>query len=136
LGFHEYAEYSLIRNTPTSTLRALPMGRVEVQGTVLSGINEDFLESPFTRTSCVGYECRVQKYVHNDDGGNWQTKYSNRVTVPFVIEDETGRAAVASGDAEWALGNYDYRKRFDLDETPQPIHNFVKEKVFGGADEG
>lgn len=129
LGFHEYGEYSLIRNTPTSTVRSVPMGRVEVKGESAFLGGEDELRSPFAKEPCVGYECRVEEYQPDDDGSDWVTVYSDRVTVPFLLEDETGQLVVDARNAEWNLDGNEYYRKYQEDEAPAHIRTFIEEEI-------
>lgn len=129
LGFHEFSEYNLIRNTPTSTTRSVPVGRVEVKGTVHPLPGEDPLEAPFTGKPCVAYECRIEEYHSDDDGGDWHTIYSNRMTPPVVLRDETGEIIVDSKEAEWNIGDWEYRKELNEDDVTDRIEAFVEETV-------
>lgn len=129
LGFHEYEEYNLIRNTPTSTIRSVPVGRVEVKGRAHPLRDENLLEAPFTGEPCVVYECKVEEYHSDDDGGDWHTIYSNRKAPPFLLRDETGELVVDPADAEWALGDWDYRKELNENESSLRIKEFVKNQL-------
>lgn len=129
LGFHEYGEYNLIRNTPTSTIRSAPMGRVEVKGTTKPTSEENKLISPFVGEECVGYECEVEEYNYDDDGSNWQTVYQTRETIPFLLEDDTGRIMIDGEQAEWSIGSSDYREEFDENEAPDRIKNFLQKEI-------
>lgn len=138
LGFHEFGEYNLIRNTPTSTVRSVPMGRVEVKGKTKAISEEHLLESPFTEEPCLGYECKVEKYEVEDDesdfndedeaeSGSWETIYDNRESVPFLLKDETGELVVDGLEAEWALENLTYYEKFYEDSAPPSLQSFVEE---------
>lgn len=138
LGFHEFGEYNLIRNTPTSTIRSVPMGRVEVKGKTDSISEEHLLESPFTQEPCLGYECKIEKYEVEDDNddfddedetetGSWETIYDNREAVPFILRDETGELVIDGLDAEWSLENLTYYEKFYEDSAPLSLQSFVEE---------
>lgn len=129
LGFHEYGEYSLIRNTPTATVRSAPMGRVEVKGISEPLNSEQLLQSPFAREPCLAYECEVEEYESDDDGGHWTTVYTNRETRPFFLRDDTGKLVVEAQNAEWFLGDYDYRNKFLENQAPEHIRTFVEREI-------
>lgn len=129
LGFHEYGEYSLIRNTPTSTVRSAPMGRVEVKGEVHPLDDENLLEAPFTGEECLGYDCLVEEYHSDDDGGNWHTVHMNRRTEPFVLEDPTGKLVVEPEEAEWGIGSHEFREIYYEDSAPPRIQSFVEREI-------
>lgn len=132
LGFHEYKEYSLIKNTPTSTIRSAAMGRVEVKG-ITSPINSEYLlESPFVGEQCLAYECKVEEYDHDDDGGDWHTVYTGREVYPFRLQDDTGELVVNPAEAEWSIGDYEYREQFRENNAPDRIQSFLEREIDSG----
>jgi hypothetical protein len=57
-GVNRYRQRSLIADTPTSKVRSLAMGRVELQGTV-EPIGETFT-APFSNDECVLYRYSIE----------------------------------------------------------------------------
>ena len=90
-----YAFYFLrikrqIENTPTSKIRSVAMGMVEVKG---EAVRKYALLSPMSHTPCVFY--RLTKYRRRERDYQWRiTSVSSSNNVPFYIEDETGRVEV------------------------------------------
>ncbi len=91
-AFRLKREQSLIQNTPTSTVRALAMGPVEVYGAVQVYDNK-LMRSPFTDTPCVFCTWLVEKYHHGKNGG-WKTWKNGRKFILFNLKDETGEVLV------------------------------------------
>ncbi|MCK5912719.1 MAG: hypothetical protein KAG12_02500, partial [Desulfuromusa sp.] len=89
-----YAFYFLrmkrqIENTPTSKVRSVAMGMVEVKGEALRSYA---LISPMSNTPCVFY--RLTKYRRNIKN-QWQvSSVSSSNNVPFLLEDDTGRVEI------------------------------------------
>lgn len=128
-GFDRYRHYTLIRNTPTSTVRAAPMGRVEVKGEVHPLSEEDLVTTPFREVRCVAFECEIEEYHEDDDGGgHWETIHERRVPPPFYLEDGTGALVVEAEDATWAFER-DYRETYRLSSPPTHITNYVEDHV-------
>jgi len=125
-GFDRYRRYNLIRNTPTAAVRAVPMGRVEVKGRVHPLSDDELVAAPFTGVRCVVFECRVEEYHEDDDGGHWETIHRRREAPPFYLRDETGALAVEAHDATWSFEE-DYRETFREDERPDRIARYVEE---------
>ncbi len=131
-GFHRYRLYNLIRNTPTTTVRAAPMGRVEVKGQVCPVSDEDLVKSPFRGTPCVAYECEIEEYREDDDGGHWTTIHERREAPPFLLRDDTGTLAVEAGEARWSFER-DYRETFRESNRPEHITRYVETHVGDGG---
>ena len=89
-----YAFYFLrmkrqIENTPTSKVRSVAMGMVEVKG---RAIRRYALISPMANTPCVFY--RLTKY-RRDKNNQWRvSSVSSSDNVPFFLEDDTGRIEI------------------------------------------
>ena len=89
-----YAFYFLrmkrqIENTPTSKVRSIAMGMVEVKG---EAVRKYALISPMSNTPCVFY--RLTKY-RRERNNQWRiSSISSSDNVPFMLEDETGRVEI------------------------------------------
>jgi len=78
-----------IEDTPTSRIRSLAMGLVEVQG---RAIRRYALVAPMSQGACVWY--RLRKY-RRDNRNNWQlTSQSDSSHVPFALADGSGQVLV------------------------------------------
>ncbi len=90
LGFHNLRTKRHIENLPTSKVRSVAMGQVEVQGTAR---RKYALVSPMTHQPCVFY--RLRKYRRDDENRNWK-EYSSTDCgpIPFDLEDATGRLTI------------------------------------------
>lgn len=131
-GFHRYRLYNLIRNTPTTTVRAAPMGRVEVKGRVHPLSDEDLVQSPFRGEPCVAYECEIEEYHEDDDGGHWETIHERRLAPPFFLRDDTGVLVVEAEEATWSFER-DYRETFQEADRPERITRYVEAHVGDGG---
>lgn len=88
-GFYCLRIKRLIENTPTSRIRSLAMGMVELNG---HARRKYALVSPATQTACVWY--RLRRYRRNEKSG-WQlTRQSDSGAVPFLLDDGTGTITV------------------------------------------
>lgn len=101
-----YAFYFLrmkrqIENTPTSKIRSVAMGMVEVKG---EAVRKYALLSPMSHTPCVFY--RLTKYQRRGRDYQWRiTSVSSSNNVPFYIEDETGRVEVNPAGCRVSAGS-------------------------------
>ncbi|GAB4180607.1 MAG: hypothetical protein Tsb0017_12320 [Geothermobacteraceae bacterium] len=94
----------LIETTPTSRIRSLAMGLVELHGTVR---REFALVAPMTQTPCAWY--RVRRYRrrrnHKNNQSYWQqTSVRDSGHVPFLLDDGTGRVRIDPAGATVIAG--------------------------------
>lgn len=88
-AFHFLRLKRQMENTPTSKVRSVAMGMVEVKGKALRSYA---LISPMSNTPCVFY--RLTKYRRNIKN-QWQVhSISSSDNVPFLLEDDTGRVEI------------------------------------------
>jgi hypothetical protein len=88
-GFHFIRLKRRIENTPTSRIRSIAMGLVEVHG---RAYRKYALVSPMSQSACIYY--RLRKY-RKESSGKWQlTSDTNSGHVPFLVDDGTGRILI------------------------------------------
>jgi hypothetical protein len=83
----------LIENIPTSKIRSIAMGLVEIFGKVVP-IEDNLLNSPFSETECVYYKYKIERWVKRNDKHYWQTVSSGKTSLPFKLEDNTGSVLI------------------------------------------
>ncbi len=94
----------LIETTPTSRIRSLAMGLVELHGTVR---REYALVAPMTQTPCVWYRVRRYRRRRNpkNNQSTWQqTSVRDSGHVPFLLDDGTGRVRIDPAGATVIAG--------------------------------
>lgn len=91
-GFGEFRKAQLIENIPTSKIRSIAMGLVEIKGKAVK--LKDELIAPLTDTKCVYYEYEVDEWVKKGKSSEWQNVYRIAKTVPFYLEDDTGKVQI------------------------------------------
>lgn len=127
-GFRQYRRRSLVRDTPTSDVRSLAMGTVELHGDV-SPVDKP-LQSPFSGEDCVFYEYKIEQYRDSaEGGGKFHHKEMQDERIPFELDDGTGDVRVEPEDATFRVetGNTYTVKQFD--KLPDPAQNFINEQV-------
>ncbi len=78
-----------VENTPTSRIRSLAMGMVEVKG---KAIRSYALVSPMTQLPCVFYRLTKYKRANNNE---WRLSHvTSSGGVPFLLDDGTGRVEI------------------------------------------
>ena len=81
-----------IENRPTSKIRSMPMGEVEVKGRAGA---KYFLRSPYTHTDCVYYSYKVYERRRTSKGtAEVLVEWGSSGSVPFYLEDEEARVTV------------------------------------------
>ncbi len=93
-GFRRLHIKRLIENTPTSKIRSIAMGRVEVHGRAR---RQYALVSPMSHSACIYY--RLSKYKRNHKNHWVVSSITSSGHVPFWLEDESGRVSVDPGSA-------------------------------------
>lgn len=88
-GFYFIMLKRRVENTPTSRIRSIAMGMVEVHGRAR---RQYALVAPMTQAACAWY--RLRKY-RKDSRDRWKmVREIDSNHVPFQVEDDTGRVTV------------------------------------------
>ncbi len=91
-----------IENCPTSRVRSMSMGLVEVKGRARQRYS---LKAPFSLTDCVYYSYKRYEWEHFGNQSGYRLKqWGESGRVPFYLEDETGRALVQPEHAVVSAG--------------------------------
>jgi len=94
-GWGYFHRKKCIEDIPTSKIRSIAMGVVEVSGKT-SPKHE--LKTPYSLTDCVIYKYLKEKYVcHHTSKGrqcSWKKVDEGTSITPFYVADETGRVLV------------------------------------------
>ncbi len=93
IGLSQWRLKRIIENTPTSKIRSIAMGLVEISGTVAKPFTE-WLISPFTKQNCAYYSCTIQEHRKQGKTSTWVTIFSRILSVPFYVKDNTGTVLV------------------------------------------
>jgi hypothetical protein len=87
-AFRDFRLRRLIQNTPTSRLRSMSMGLVEVTGAVEP---RSAATAPFSGRPCVYWEVDISTRSRRNQ---WTVVHRNASGSPFFLRDETGVALV------------------------------------------
>ena len=91
----------LIESIPTSTIRSLALGLVEISGRAQP--EEQILSSPFSGFPCVFYTYAVEERIGSGKHTRWETIAKGTSDQPFFVSDTTGRVLLVPLDAELIL---------------------------------
>lgn len=100
-GFKTRTKKKLIENVPTSTVRGMAMGLVEVQGAAQPF--EGTVKTPFSKVESVFFHYRVEELRKSGKKSHWVTVKDFTTPGWFVLEDATGRVLVNPVGAELYL---------------------------------
>jgi hypothetical protein len=91
----------LIESIPTSAIRSLALGLVEISGRAQP--EENLLTSPFGGLPCVFYSYTVEERIGSGKDARWDTVAEGTSDQPFFVRDATGRVLVVPLGAELLL---------------------------------
>lgn len=123
-GLHLRRTQRLIENTPTSPVRSLPMGFVEVAGTAEP--DGEPLRSPFTDQACVYYESRVQELRGGGRSRRWVTIAAEQSSEPFYLRDGGGRVLIVPMGATARLSREQVLTNLWPDALPDHIRRTLQ----------
>ena len=124
-GFYQLKIKRLIENTPTSKIRSIAMGLVEIFGEVIP-FNKEIIKSPFTNTNCVFYSYTIEEYRSSGKNRKWILIKKDTSNNKFYLKDETGQVLIDPNKAHIDL-NKTYQTESEKD-TSENIKQFLKEK--------
>jgi hypothetical protein len=136
VGIYFYKKKQLIADTPTSKIRSIAMGLVEIFGQVLP-IKERLLKSPFTDKECVYYQFTIEEYRSSGKNSQWVTIKKDEQRSRFYLKDDTGRVLVdPTGASIEARRDFEYQSGLGRDPPEQVIrfldsNNLAHDGFFG-----
>ena len=92
-GLLSFKVKRLIENTPTSKIRSIAMGLVEIYGEVEPSKN-NILKSPFSNNDCVYYKYTVEELRQSGKHTTWVTIKKGEEKRLFYLKDETGSVLI------------------------------------------
>lgn len=127
-GFAWLKQKKLIEDTPTSKIRSIAMGVVEIYGKVLP---LKTLKSPFSDKECAYYRYTIEEYKSRGKSSSWVTLKKEDKMVPFYIKDETGKVLIEPAAAEIDIP---YDNQYDSGVGRDPPDNVAKFLKANGMD--
>lgn len=124
-GFNRLRRKRLIENIPTSTVRGLAMGLVELVG---KAKRKNILKGPLSNIDCVLYRYSIERYEQRGKSSQWVTiAQGNSFQCLFYIDDGTGKILVSPEGAELVL-TVDYKFQTGLGKVlPEHLVTFMNE---------
>ena len=115
-GWMVYQRKRLIESIPTSTIRSLALGLVEISGQAQP--EEGLLSSPFGGLPCVFYSYAVEERVGSGKNARWETIGKGTSEQPFFVSDTTGRVLIVPLGAQLILPDERISRSNWLGELP------------------
>jgi len=88
----------LFENIPTSKMRSLAMGLIELKGKIVGA--KIMIKDPFDQKECVYWSVTIEEYVKRGKRSKWVTRHKASDSVPFSISDETGSVLIHTAKAD------------------------------------
>lgn len=124
-GFFWLKQKKLIENTPTSKIRSLAMGLVEIFGKVISEKNK-LLTSPLTNHDCVYYNYLIEEKRGSGKSSHWATIKKEEKGINFYLMDETGKVLVDPTGAKIDIPQDFFFSSHLGKDPPESIRQFLK----------
>ena len=117
----------LFENLPTSKMRSLAMGLVELKGKIK--VEDKILNDPFDAKKCVYWRIHIQESVKRGKTRKWVTRHKAKNQVPFLISDQTESVLIHLEGAKMEDVRRD--KQYDLgtflsDEMPPNVRDYCR----------
>jgi len=128
-GLQRFRERQLVRNTPTSTVRSIAVGDVEIEGTA-DPVDEP-LVSPVTEMPACVWELEIERLDETGNGGSeWSTVLVARDHVRFHVDDGTGRVLVDPEDGELDVEDQHQLRVDEGDPAPGPLVAWAEDQAW------
>lgn len=115
-GFGVHRRKRLIESIPTSPIRSLAVGLVEVAGQAAP--DGPLVVSPFSGIQCIFYSYKVEERRGSGKNARWVTMARGTSDQPFYVRDDTGRVLVVPLGADMLIAEkHTYRNEWPLDSS-------------------
>ncbi|AGN00825.1 LemA domain-containing protein [Salinarchaeum sp. Harcht-Bsk1] len=135
-GFDTWQLSRLVQDTPTSKVRSMSVGRVELEGTAHK--RDASVTPPIADEECLYVDWKAEKRERRvDDDGNvhyeWVTIASGERTLAFDLEDDTGSVLIRADhdDPEFDINRDGHRREHTYhsgESAPDEVRRFVRAK--------
>ncbi|MCM8821696.1 MAG: E3 ubiquitin ligase family protein [Candidatus Omnitrophica bacterium] len=129
-GFNILRKKRLMQNVPTSTVRAIPIGEVEIKGKAKARF---LLKTPVSKVQCVFFRYVEEEFRKAGKSYKWVKILDTSSNYPFYLVDNTGAVKIEPAGAELNLVNRYVIREGNLRKTEYYILENEKLYVFGKA---
>lgn len=127
-GFRKWRRKRLIENIPTSKIRSMAMGLVELQGKATQWLYT--LKGPLSGRDCVFYKFLVERYERRGKNSSWvKVADGGSNDNLFHLDDGTGKVLINPRRAEINLDQPDFFFESGLfgGDIPSNLVNFLEQ---------
>jgi hypothetical protein len=125
-GFKWLKRKRLIEDIPTSKIRSIAMGLVEVFGEVVPA--KRILKSPFSNNDCVYYKYTIEEYRTSGKSSRWIIVDDGEEGTYFHLKDDTGSVLVDPKGAEVDIPlDSEFKSGFGTD-PPEQVKQFLRSR--------
>ncbi len=124
-GFSYLKKKRFIENIPTSKIRSLAMGVVEIYGSAVP-IKNKIIKSPFSQKDCVYSKYTIEEYRRSGKSSRWVTVKSRGSITNFHLRDDTGAVLINPEGANIEIPfDFEYNSGWGKD-PPETVKQFLK----------
>lgn len=127
-GFGALKKLQFVKGTPTSKVRSMAKGNVEISGQAKT--LEDTLESPFMGEECLYYWYEVEEYKSSSSSKHRNREFKKidrgENKVRFIIDDGTGFAVVDPEGADFDLEEENTITVPGNEDPPEQVQEFIE----------
>lgn len=113
-----------IETTPTSKVRSLAIGRVEIYGEVVPA-EKKTIKSPILGKDCVYYQYKIEELRKSKDSSYWAVIDQMTDDVRFFLKDDTGSVMVEPARANINIPADFQNKYTSFNSIPDNIKSFL-----------
>jgi hypothetical protein len=126
LGFRTLYKLRLIRNTPTSKIRSIAMGLVEIKGQAVQ--TDEPLISPITKKECLYYMWKIERFESSNKSSRWRTIKKGQEGRYIWVQDDTGSVLIDTQDATIEISKWVSQRIDKQGENQLNARTFAQEK--------
>ena len=124
-GLISFRKKRLIENIPTSKIRSIAMGLVEIYGEVVPE-RGNILKSPFSQNDCVYYKYKIEELRSTGKSTYWATIKKDWDYHTFYLKDDTGMVLVDPLDAKIDIPVDNVFKSSMGKDPPEEVKQFLQ----------
>lgn len=129
-GFKVLHQKRLIQNVPSSTVRAIPIGEVEIKGRAKA---KYLLKTPISKVPCVFFRYIEEEFRKLGNKYKWVKILDTRSDSQFYLADDTGAVKIDPVGAKLKIVNSYIQREGNLRKIEYYILENEKLYVFGKA---
>ena len=127
-GFQWFREKRLLEDLPTSKIRSIAMGLVEVSGKAVPCEQSMMLRGPFTNKACVHYKCAVERLIKNNNKSDeWELLKKEEKGDYFYLQDATGKVLIDAKGAKYeVLADFELQIEVFSKNMPDALNKYLE----------